>query len=238
MKAKKAKEAKKEIVLWKLPQIPDEKPVKKNVDTLLARAGSFEVKSEDHFLASWLIVQSIDQAMEGVEATFNPFIEALYKLHKMAIRLRDTFLDPLYAQKMRLLTLRKTFREEQEKIKREAEAKLAAGLQKQQQKDLEKQARAAERKGEKDVASLLWDQAESVPLPVLKSEPAVVQQEGSVIRRRWVFRIVNPEKVQRQYCTPDAKLIRPVVTALGPACAIEGIEVWEDVSEHSRSVNE
>jgi len=40
--------------------------------------------------------------------------------------------------------------------------------------------------------------------------------------------------VQRQYCSPDPTLIRPLVQSLGPACGIEGIVVTEERKEHSR----
>lgn len=230
------KKPKTELTLWKIPNIPDKKEIEKHTAPLIERAGKFEITSVDHYTASAVIAQDLDKAIALVGMVYDPFVDGLHKLHKMAIALRGNFLNPLTAARKRMKDIRVEWQQKQEEIKRRAEAKLAEGLRKQQQKELEKQARAAEKSGEMEMAEVLRAQADTVPLPVMKSEPTVPKQEGFVVRKRWVFRIVNPEKVQRQYCTPDAKLIRPVVEAMGPASAIEGIEVWEETNEYSRGV--
>lgn len=228
----------KSITVWKLPMVPDQKEIEKQNAPLLKTANSFSIITQDHFNASAILVQNLDAAIRRVEETFDPFVEGLHKLHKMAIALRNNFSKPLYYAKDRLLAGRRDFRQEQERLKYEAERKLAAGLQKEQQKDLEKQAKLAEKQGELQLASALREQKEAVPLPVISSEPAVPKQEGFAIRKRWIYTIVDPNAVERQFCSPDPKKIRPVVEALGPNAAISGIKIEEDVSEYSRRVNE
>lgn len=226
-----------EIVQWKIPEMPQEKALKKQTDSLLSQANSFVIKSEDHFIASWPIVLEIDRAIGTVEGAFEPFVSGLYKLHKLAIKMRDGFLDPLYAGKMRLMTIRRAYRDEQEEIKRKADAAAAEALRKQTQKDLERQAKAADKAGQPEVAVALREEKAQTPLPFLNTAPAVPKQEGSIIRERWIYKIVDPAKVQREYCTPDDRIIRPIVEKLGPACKIEGLEITLDKSEHSRKIS-
>lgn len=224
-----------EIVQWKIPPMPNEKALAKTRDSLLERANSFVIKTEDHFVASWALVELIDSAIATIEAPFDPFVSGLYQLHRMAIKLRDSFLDPLYASKQRLLAIRKVYRTDQEEIKRKADAAAALVLKKQQDRELEKQAKALDKEGQVEAAIAVREQKGQVPM-FYNMAPAVPKQEGSVIKKRWIYTIENPDEVQREYCSPDPKKIRPVVEALGEACNIKGIRVTLDESEHSRTV--
>lgn len=225
-----------EIVQWKIPQIPEEKKLKSQSVSLLAHSNSFVIKSEDHFVASWAIVQEIDRAYAVIESQFEPFVSGLYRLHRLAIKMRDGFLDPLDAAKQRLLAIRGAYRDEQERLKAKADAAAAELLRKQQQKDLEKQAKAAEKSGQPEVAAALREEKAQAPLLFFNSAPAVPKQEGEVLTERWVFEIVDPALVEREYCSPDPKLIRPVVERLGPQANISGIAVRLEKSAHSRTV--
>jgi hypothetical protein len=225
------------IVKWKMPDVPNRNSLEKRTAPLLAQSKNFEIKSEDHFLASWALVQRHDVALDAIEKTFDPFISGLHRLHKMAISMRDLFLKPVLDSKNTLLAKRKMYRGLQEQKKKEQEEAAAKALQAQQQKELERQAKAAERAGDKQVAEVIREQKAQVPMPFFRSAPAVPKQEGSVIKKRWLFEIVDPVAVEREYCSPDPKLIRPIVESLGPACKISGLRIWEDEKEFSRSAS-
>ena len=231
------KEKTKALVEWKIPTVPDRKAIQKRAAPLLEQSKGYEIKSEDHFVASWVVVQRHDQAISKIEEMFDPFVAGLYRLHKMAISMRDEFLKPIVDSKNALLAKRKMYRGLQEDAKRRADAAAAKILQQQTVRELEKEAKAAERLGDAEAAQLLREHKAQVPLPFFSSTPAVPQQEGSVVRKRWVFEIVDPGAVEREYCSPDNKLIRPVVESLGPACKISGLRIWEEEKEHSRTVS-
>lgn len=230
------KEKKQEVVKWQVPQVPDKKAIEKRTGPLLAQTKDYAIKSEDHFVASWALVERHDVAIKSIEQTFNPFIQGLHKLHKMALQLRDQFLEPVVESKKGLLGKRQLYRGLQEEAKRKADAAAAKILQQQTQRELERQAKAVEKKGDTEAAEVLREHAAAVPLHFFSSTPAVPQQEGSVIRERWIFEIVDPAAVEREYCSPDPKLIRPVVEALGPNCKISGLKITHETKEHSRSV--
>lgn len=223
---------------WKIPTMPDQKAITKVSAPLVSRVADYSITSEEHFTASWAIIEQIDETIVRVEDMMNPFVKGLKRLHSMACDMRDGFLEPLVDAKNILLGKRKVFREAEEKKKADAAAKLAEGLRKQQQKDLEKQARAAEKQKDPQTAAALREQKEQVPLPYFNPVPAVPKQQGSVLRQTWLFEIVDADAVPRQYCTPDEKKIRKVVQALGNAANIPGVRVWIETNEYSRRITE
>lgn len=224
-----------EVVVWKLPMVPQEKKLRKTTDSLVARANSFVIKSEDHFVASWALVLLIDAAMVTVGEMWDPFVGGLHKMHKMAIKLRGAFMNPLEGGKEHLLDIRKTYREDQEKIKAKADAAAAEALRKTQARELEKQAKSLEKQGQVEAALAVREHKFDMPL-FINTAPAVPKQEGSVLTERWVYEIVDPDAVEREYCSPDDSLIGPVVRRLGDKAKISGIVIRLDKSEHSRTV--
>lgn len=224
------------IVEWKMPAMPPEKRISKTTAPLLKRAEEFVITSEDHFIVSGVMIQEIDRGIDFIGAELDPFVGGLYKLWKMAIRLRDGFVDPMKAQKKRLHALRTEWTLKQEEIKRRASEKMALGLQAQEKKEIEKARREAVRRGDTELAEVLEEQKNQVPLPFLNITPAVPKQEGFVVRERWRFEITDPAAVEREYCSPDESKIRKVVESMGDKAAISGIRIWLEKTEHSRSI--
>jgi hypothetical protein len=224
------------IVQWKIPTVPNQKLITKQTSPLVDRANVLTIKTEDHFTASAAVIQELDSAISTVETTMDPFVKGLHYLHKMACHMRDNFLEPLVEAKTVLLGRRQDYRARMEKLKREADAEAARILQKKQQQELERQAKAAEKAGEKQVAEVLREQKASMPLPFMNMTPAVPKQDGFVIRKRWVAIIEDESLVPREYCSPDMSLIRPVIERLGDKADIPGVRAELEEKEHSRGV--
>jgi peroxiredoxin family protein len=218
-----------------MPAVPTTSAIRKEGESLVDRARDLCIRDEDSYVASWAMVQAHDAAIGRVSAVFDPFVSGLNKLHKMAVELRDGFIKPLVLSKTSLLDRRSMFRQEQERIKKDQDAKAALALQAQQKKDLEKLAKKEQKAGNVEAAETLREEAKNVPLPAMAPTAAVPKQAGAVIRERWTFEITDPDKVEREYCSPDATKIRKVVEALGDKAKISGIRIWKDTKEHSRS---
>lgn len=225
-----------EIVQWKIPPIPNEKALAKQSESLLARANSFVIKSEDHFVASAAIIQELDRGYDQFEQMLDPFCVGLDKMHKAACRLRDGFLKPMKASKKRMHDIRVEWIEKQEEIKRKADAAAAEALRKVQQQELERQAKLAVKAGQPEVAAALREEKTSMPLPFLNPTPAVPKQAGFVVTERWCYEVVDPAAVERKYCSPDDSIIRPIVMKLGDKAGISGLRIWLEKGEHSRTV--
>src|SRR5271167_1568291 len=101
---------------FSLPTIPNQVEASKLVRHTMNEAAGLTIKDEDAFIASWALIDRHDQAIKKIEEMFNPFVEGLHKLHKMALGLRDQFLIPVKQSKNVILSARQTYRIEQEKL--------------------------------------------------------------------------------------------------------------------------
>lgn len=223
---------------FQMPEQPKQTLIDQRTEPLLKQSRSITaITSEDHFTVTGTIIPRLDEAMKWIDAVSTPFVQAMDRLHKLAVGWKKTQLSRLDNEKRRLLDLRMKWRVEQEEIKRKASEKLALGLQKQEQRELLRQAKFEEKHGNAEAAEVLRQHAEGVPLPQVAPAAAVPAQVGFYLRERWIYKIVDPAAVEREYCTPDDKLIRPVVESLGPNAKISGIVIERETKEHSRAVN-
>jgi hypothetical protein len=231
---------------FKLPAVPNQKEATKLAVPLIDNARELKITDEDGYLASWALIERHDAAIKKIREMFDPFVDALHKLHKMAVGLRSQFLDPVLASKNALLGKRGIYRQEQERIaqkKRDADAEI---LRKAQQKDLQKEAKQLEKVGNVEAAAVVREQAAALPAPVMPVVPAVQKQAGSVEKEVWkfavddyalvpdAFRLLDPtKKTERELI--DSK-INAVVSKLGDKMPIAGVRIWPVKVEHSRAV--
>lgn len=218
-----------------LPSIPDQRAAGALTKPLLQTASAYVIKSEDHYIASWPIIERHDVAIKKIGEMFDPFVAGLHALHKMAIGLRDQFLQPVVDSKNALLKQRKEWREAKERENKRLADAAAEALRKTQAKQLVSDAKKLEKTGDTEAATVLREQAATLPVPVIPVAPPAPKQEGSVITKRWKFTIDNPDLVPREYCVPDPKTIRKVVDGLGDKANIPGVTVTQDTSESSRA---
>src|SRR5271170_2571095 len=111
-----------------LPKMPDQKEAQAMVKTITTQALGFKIEDEDGFVASWALVERHDAAIAKIGEWFDPFVDGLHKMHKMAINLRNTFLDPVTASKRLLLGERHRYRIEKERLKKIEDDKAAEAL--------------------------------------------------------------------------------------------------------------
>jgi len=227
-----------QIVLpkFEVPKIPDTKQADQLSKSLLGQSVNLKIKDEDTFIASWALVERHDAAIAKVEEMFNPFVSGLHSLHKMAVELRDQFLTPLRQSKKILLDRRQVYRQEQDLIAKKKADEEAERLRKAQAKDLEKEAKQLERKGDIETAAVLREQASIMPAPVVPIVSAVPKLAGSVVKTSWKFSVENEALVPAEYRIVDEKKIRAVVNALGDKANIPGVKIWSETAEHSRAV--
>lgn len=237
-----------DITQFKIPKVPDDKAIQKRTDSLLAQSKSFEIVSEDHFVASWSLIERHDAAIKWIGETFDPFVKALYELHRMACSLRGRFLEPIVKSKQDLLAKRSIYRREQDRIQQEANAKAAELLKKQTEKELTREAKKLERRGESEAAGVLFEQAKNVPTPAIATAPATPKLAGSVLTKFWNFEVIDYAKVPASFKTLDHTKkaqqaiidsnLDAVISKLGDKAAElvgPGVRIFPDEREHSTS---
>lgn len=219
---------------FQLPQLPDARVADKLAKSVTV-GYDITIENEDDFRASWPVIQRHDEVIDKLSRMFNPFVDGLYKLHKMAVQLRNTFIEPVMESKKRWLTERVRFSNKKEAEAREHRRLESERLQKEQAKNLLADAKKIEKAGDKELAAELRSQAQNVPLPSLPITPATPKQAGSVVTKRWCFEIVNPDEVPRDLCDPTPSRIRKRIES-GSKEDIPGVVKWQETSESSRAV--
>lgn len=219
---------------FQLPQLPDARVADKLVKSVMV-SYDITITNNDDYRASWPVIQRHDDVLDKIDQMFNPFVDGLHKLHKMAVQLRSSFREPVMESKKRWLSERVRFSNEQLRIKSEERRRDAERLQKDQAKKLLADAKTIEKTGDKELAAELRSQAQSVPLPSLPITPAVPKQAGSVVTTRWEFEIVNPDEVPRDLCDPTPSRIRKRIES-GSKEDIPGVVKWQETKEHVREV--
>lgn len=172
--------------------------------------------------------------------------------------LRKSLTKPLDESKKRIMELFRTplevlagvesaikraminWQKEQEAI-RLAEEKRLAEIQRKETERLEKEARLAEEKASKlktekaklaaeEKAKDLREKAAAVSAiaPTVKSKVEAVQ--GVSTRKTWKCKVVDVDKIPREYLIPDAKLLNAIAAATKGTKVIPGVEFYsEDV---------
>lgn len=224
------------LTQFKLPAIPNQREAAKLGSSVIDNARSLKIKDDDSFVASWALIERHDTVLKKIHEMFDPFVDGLHKLHKMAVSMRNQFLEPIVGSKEMLLHERGVYRREQERKAQEKRDHDAEVLRKQQAKELKQEAKREEKAGNTEAATVLREQAATLPPPVMPVAAAVPKQAGSVVKPVWKFAIENEALVPAEYRVVDESKIRKVVNALGSAANIPGVKVWQETTEHSRAV--
>lgn len=247
-------EVKQAAPTFELGVIPDQKKADALTKSILVH--DFAIKDEDSYVASWAIVQRHDEAIkllsEGDESRkivgFDGFVSGLHKMWKSAIQLRGQFLNPIVESKSRWLNRRQEWRDKVAAANKKKADEEAAAKQKEQQKLLEKDAKKLDRQGEPEAASVLREQAKTLPAPVLPPPAEPVRQAGQVLTKFWNFTVEDYSKVPEAFRLLDPaketqrKIIDSNLDALiskigDKAAQIVGpaVKIFQDERESSRS---
>jgi hypothetical protein len=205
------------------------------VPTLINQAQAFTIDDATDYDFSLTIAEEAIRRIKAIKDFFAPTKRLAHQLHGSLCDMENTLLAP-YAQIERLIKDRRmNWRQAEEKKRREEEAAASRRLQEQKQQEALDQAAQLEKEGEKEAADVVIEQAMNAPAPAVVLQSTVPKQANSAVRKKWAFRIDNPELVQREYCSPDEKKIRAIVTSLGPSAPIKGITIYEDEVEAIRT---
>lgn len=203
--------------------------------TVPDQARAIEIKSNDDFVHAGEILLVIKDLRKQIDETFDPIIKKQHEAHKEAVAQKKKVDAPLVEAENIIKPRIAAWSAEQERIRREEEARLREEARKQEEERRLQEAILAEQSGQKDEAEAIIETPVQVaPVVVPKSVPKVA---GVNMVKQWKFRIVNPALIPREYLTPDEIKIGGVVRALKDQAHIPGVEVYsvDNVSAGRRS---
>lgn len=191
------------------------------------------IKSSDDYMRAGEVLLRIKEIRKKIEATFRPIKQKMDAAKREVLDQEKAADKPLAEAEAWLKPLIAAYHNEQERIRREEENRLREIARKEEEERQLQAAIAAEEEAKRAGATTEEAAAESEaiieqpvyvpPVVVPKTVPKVA---GVNMVKQWQFRIVDLDKVPRQYLMADEQKIRAIVRALKDKADIPGIEVY------------
>jgi hypothetical protein len=200
--------------------------VEKQALAVATKATAITIKSPEDYLSACEIAKNVSASVKRVTEFFAPMKTSAYAAWQQVIKTEKKVLDPLNKAKVHLATTIGVYQQEQERLRQQEEAKLREKARREAEDKVLATAQELHAEGKTAEAEAVLNEQIETPTVVA---PATVQDvEGVSIRERWTFRIVDENKVPREYCSPDPVKIRGMVTAQRGLTKIPGVEVFQE----------
>ena len=182
------------------------------------------IKTSEDYTRAGEVLLRIKEIRKKIEATFKPIKQKMDAAKKEVLDQEKAADKPLAEAEAWLKPMIAVYCAEQENIRQAEEARLREIARKEEEERQFAEALAAEAAGEKDVAEEIM--AAPVQAPVVVVPKTVPKVSGIAIKKEWKFRIVDANKIPRQYLIPDEKAIGATVRGCGDKANIPGVEIY------------
>lgn len=193
--------------------------------TMPEQARAIEISDAPSFEKAGEFLVDVKTLRKAISDHHQPVIEAAHKAHKAALAAKKSYDEPLAEAERIVKGSMTTYQREEERKRRELEAKLRAEAQKLEDERRLAKAEELEKAGNSAAAEAVIEKP--VVAPAISVAPAAPKVAGVSTRKSWDFRITDESLIPREYLSVDEKKIRGVVRALGAEAKIAGVEVFE-----------
>lgn len=201
------------------------------VDDLHATGAEIEQKSREYRITTDAeqdlageFLRRIVRYKDDVVERFRTAKDLAHKAHRAICEAEKTELAPAIAAETKVRRALSDFATEQERVRRVAQARLQQEQRERDEKARQAEAEALDKAGDTEAAVALLE----APVPTVAVQVDVHKTEGLSFRDEWKWEVVDESKVDRAFCSPDPKLIGPIVKGLKDRAAskVGGIRVW------------
>ena len=200
--------------------------------TVPDKARQIKVVDNDTYLAAGQMLVEIKGLRKEINSTFDPIIKKAYEAHREAKAQKTRAESPLIEAENIIKPALKNYDDEQERKRRQEEARLQEIARKQEEDRRLAEAAEIEKSGDKKLAeAVLAAPVEVAPVIVAKTAPKV---QGISFTERWTFRVVNPALVPREFMKLDEVKTGQYARAMKSAGKIPGIEIYSEKSVSGR----
>jgi hypothetical protein len=154
-----------------------------------------------------------------------PVVNGAYIHWKELCQRRDMIADPLEKKKVRAALAVGAYRTGRDEFKRAEEEKINRERMKKAEDERLEKAQALQDSGRKEEADEVLEEPIYTPPAILPGAPEV---QGTSIRRNWKYRITDPNKIPREFMTPDMTKIGMQVRTTKERTNIPGVEVYSE----------
>ncbi|MBI5193252.1 MAG: hypothetical protein HZA08_07415 [Nitrospirae bacterium] len=191
-------------------------------------ANSMVISDDTTYIKAGEFLKGLKAIAGEIKETFRPGIEQAFKLHRTLISTEKNHLEPVAEAESIIKKKMMGYQDEQERKRREEEARLREEARKREEEARLAEAVFHEAAGNNEEAEAILNlPIEPPPVILPKATPKVAGISTRVI---WKFRIVDANKIPREYMIPYEQAIGALVRALGDAAKIPGIEVYPETN--------
>lgn len=211
---------------------PDE--VMKEVMSIDDQAKALKVVDSPSYIAAGELWKAIKGIRAKVAEAFDANIKKAHELHKSLVAEKKRHDAPLDEAERMVKQSMSQYDLEQERKRREEQARLEAIARKEEEDRRLMEAIAAEEEMNRigmtkdevaqETAAILETPVSVAPIVIPKATPKLAG--GPVYQTRWDYEIVAPNLIPREYLIPDTVKIGAVVRALKEQANIPGIKVF------------
>ena len=213
-------------MMGELIAIQEVEETQKETAHAFALANSLKVETSEHYTAAGAMYTNLHQLEKDIHERTDPVVKAAHEAHKEAKALQNGLLQPVSEAKKSVKQKMLTYESEQEKIRRDEEARLQEIARQEAEENTLRAAEAAEAAGDSEVAeAIISEPVMAAPVVLPKSTPKV---DGFVSRTVWKFRIVNEALVPNEYKMIDEKKLGGVVRSMKNGINIPGVEIYSE----------
>jgi hypothetical protein len=210
-----------------LATIPEEyQEMQREALTFADHARLIEIHDDESYEIAGDTLVSIKGYLKRIDERLEPGKKKAYTAYQEWIDLIKEAKKPYLEAELYLKKAIADYAAEQEKLRKEEEARLRELARKKEEELRLAEALAAEMDGDVEEAAAILDEPVYVPPPVVQNTTPKVN--GISMATTWKFRIVDEAKIPRQFLTPDMVKISGVVRAMKDATNIPGIEVYAE----------
>jgi hypothetical protein len=190
---------------------------------MLQQAQALTVETAAEYEEAAVVLQNLTVREKEVEARKAELWDPLAKLTKSVQALFNQPLKVLDQAKKLVSGKMGAYAVEQRNIALAAQQRANQEAEDARQKLLAKAERAAD-DGNHARAEVLEARAESIQADAVESD--IPKVSGIQLRERWLFEVIDPDKVPREFLMVDERLIRAEVNAKGSLARIPGVRIW------------
>jgi hypothetical protein len=209
----------------RLVESPDTSDIENNSLKITDQAQIIEIKNDDDYKKASDVLLLIKDALKEIDSTFGPIKKKSHEAWKEIVAQEKRHQEPLLTAERAVKTKIGSYVQEQQRRKREEEARLLAVAKKREEEARLALAIEVEKSGNKQEAELILNTPAFIPAPIA---PALEKVSGVHTRTNWKFRIVDENAIPREYLIPDEKAIAGIVRSLGERTNIPGIQVYPE----------
>lgn len=209
--------------------------IETEVNQIVTTGNSFAVNNQTDLIKATACLKGIKGLMDKVKESFDPIVDKAHKAHKEAIAQRDKYLKPLLDVDKKIRASLVSYNQKLETEQRERERIANEELAKVAEAERLKLINEANNTWDDSKAEELKEKASQIIPITVDTQKKVIEQEGLSIRKTWKARVIDANKVPREYMIVSEFLLNTVAKIEEKRkVGIPGVEFYQESSASVR----